>query len=82
MILTYAESYEPTVSLDTGHIPSDEPWFVCWVPTTWGDSPRTADVSEADDWKDVIFSAPSLTAARKMAIDTFGVEAQVTVEAA
>lgn len=82
MILNYEESYAPTVQLDSGHIPSDEPWFICWVPITWGDSPRTSDVSEADDWKDVIFSASSLEEAQRMAVDTFGVDAQVAVEPA
>ena len=82
MILTYEESYAPIVQLDNGHIPSHKPFFMAWVPITWGDSPRTSDVSEADDWKECLFSASSLEEAKQMALDTFGVAAQVEVEPA
>jgi len=82
MILTYAESHGPIIELDDGHVPSTKPCFVAWIPITWGDSPRTADVSEADDWKDCIFHASSLEEAKRMALDTFGVAAQVEVEPA
>lgn len=87
MILSYSEYGSKVSSLCelemTQLAPDDQrSWYAVWVPITWGDSPRTEDISEADDWKDVFIPAASLWEAEQIANDAFGVEAGATVEPA
>jgi hypothetical protein len=86
VLLTYTEFGLAANSsqIDKGHlpVPAGTQLYFCWVPITWGDSPRTAVVDDCDDWKDVLYPAASLREAEAIALDAFGPRAEFVVEAA
>jgi hypothetical protein len=75
MLLTYGEFVETAskAGLDGHHFSPGEKIFLGYVPITWGDSPRTTKVSEADDFKEVgPFPASSVEEAQWMLRHRFG----------
>lgn len=81
MLLTLQQSWQARLALPEPVIePQDAEklrFYTVWIPVTWGDSPMTSDVSEADDWKDDVIPAASLQEAEAIAAHALG-SAEIT----
>jgi hypothetical protein len=82
MLLTYKQFVETATAADLdGHSFSPgEAAYLGYVPVTWGSSPMTEDIQEADDYKEVgPFQASSLEEAHWIMLQTFGLHCEIEV---
>lgn len=76
MLLTFDESWQARLALPEPVIEPEDAeklrFYTVWIPITWGDSPRSASIEDADDWKDDVVVAASLWEAEQICTHAFG----------